>query len=44
MDEEEKKVKYQEELFKANTPTGNDKMTLDEWVSFDMERFFKRLV
>ena len=44
MDEEENKVKYQEELVKAITPMGNDKMTFDEWVRFAMEKLFKRLV
>ena len=42
-DEEEKKVKFQEELFKANTPRGDDKMTLDEWISFSMEKVFTSL-
>jgi hypothetical protein len=42
-DEEEKKVKFQEELFKANTPRGDDKMKLDEWISFSLEKVFTSL-
>lgn len=42
-DEEEKKVKFQEELFKANTPRGDDNMALYEWISFSMEKVFTSL-
>ena len=44
MDEEDKKVAFQETMFKANNPRGDDRMTLDEWVSFAMEKVFKKLV
>ena len=43
-DDEDKKVKYQEEMFKANTPRGDNMMTLDEWILFAMEKVFKKLV
>merc|ERR1712183_178778 len=43
-DDEDKKIYFQEILFKTSNPRGDDKMTLDEWISFAMEKVFKKII
>eukprot|EP00092_Neocalanus_flemingeri_P040134 GFUD01043716.1.p1 GENE.GFUD01043716.1~~GFUD01043716.1.p1 ORF type:complete len:258 (-),score=77.43 GFUD01043716.1:76-849(-) len=43
-EDEEKKAAFQDTLFKANNPFGDEKMTLDEWIRFAMEKVFKKLI
>eukprot|EP00092_Neocalanus_flemingeri_P040133 GFUD01043715.1.p1 GENE.GFUD01043715.1~~GFUD01043715.1.p1 ORF type:complete len:258 (-),score=69.25 GFUD01043715.1:105-878(-) len=43
-EDEDKKAAFQDTLFKANNPRGDEKMTLDEWIKFAMEKVFKKLI
>ena len=42
-DDEEKKMNHLEKLLVENNPRKDEKMTLDEWVKFAMEKILKSL-
>ena len=41
-DDEEKKMNHLEKLLVENNPRKDEKMTLDEWVQFALEKVLKK--